>query len=220
MEFLITFVIGFLVNFVGYLPFGNINLTVTQISINRGMRQVFYFLVPFTLVEVLFIYFIMKFVALLNTEGWMLEVLNWVMVPFFFLMAIITWFSRNKLPKADYKKKDSVKMGIFFGIVNPMIIPFWVFCGTFLIKNEWISDHLSQMIALSIGGALGAFLALYLFARFAIFIQQKFALSNALINKSIAILFFALALYQTSKQLYHQNQKSHWIKSFKSSPQK
>ena len=37
---LLTFFIGLIANCIGYIPPGNINLTVVQITINRGMKQV------------------------------------------------------------------------------------------------------------------------------------------------------------------------------------
>jgi len=45
-------------------------------------------------------------------------------------------------------------------------------------------------------------LALFMYAKFAQYIQSKFALSTKLINTSIAILFFAFAGYQVAKQIY------------------
>ncbi|WP_246229843.1 hypothetical protein [Mucilaginibacter humi] len=52
----------------------------------------------------------------------------------------------------------------------------------------------------SIGSAGGSFLCLFLYARFAQYIQSKFALSTGVINTAIAILFFSLAGYHVVKE--------------------
>ena len=41
---LLTLIIGVLLNAMGYIPPGNINLTVAQLTINKGMRQALYFI--------------------------------------------------------------------------------------------------------------------------------------------------------------------------------
>jgi fluoride ion exporter CrcB/FEX len=83
-----------------------------------------------------------------------------------------------------------------------MQVPFWMVTGTYLITHEWILDGRVALIIFSIGSAAGAFLCLFLYARFAKFMQQKFALSTRFINTGIAILFFAFAGYHIVKQIY------------------
>ena len=63
-------------------------------------------------------------------------------------------------------------------------------------------DGRVALVIFSIGAAAGSFLALFLYAEFARYIQSKFALSTRLVNTSIAILFFAFAAYHIVKQLY------------------
>lgn len=83
-----------------------------------------------------------------------------------------------------------------------MQVPFWMICGTYLIMHEWIEVNNLALIIFSIGSAAGAFLCLFLYARFARYIQSKFALSTKLINTAIAILFFSLAGYHLVKRVY------------------
>jgi uncharacterized membrane protein required for colicin V production len=74
--------------------------------------------------------------------------------------------------------------------------------GTYLITHEWIVDGKIALVIFSVGAAAGAFLALFLYAKFAKYIQDKFALSSKVVNTSIAILFFAFAAYHIVKQVY------------------
>ena len=101
--------------------------------------------------------------------------------------------------KADYSKKDSIRYGMLLGVLNPMQIPYWLFVGTYLISHEWIDIGYISLTIFSIGSGIGAGVALYGFARFAQYIQTKFALSSYVVNRAIALLFFALSAYHVIK---------------------
>ncbi|WP_235207176.1 LysE family transporter [Pedobacter sp. V48] len=187
---------------VGYIPPGNINLTVVQITITRGLRQALYFIMAFSTVEILFTFGVMRFVQWLSSEIQLDNIIDVIMVFMFGILGVITWKSRKEMPKADYSKKDSIKYGLLLGVVNPMQIPYWLFVGTYLISHEWIDIGYLSLSVFSIGSGIGAGLALYGFARFAQYIQEKFALSSYIVNKGIALLFFALSAYHICKIVY------------------
>lgn len=192
---------------VGYIPPGNINLTVVQITITRGIRQALYFIGAFSTIEILFTFGVMRFVQWLSSEINLENTIDVVMVLMFGVLGVLTWKSRKEMPKADYSKKDSIRYGMLLGVINPMQIPYWLFVGTYLISHEWIDIGYLSLSVFSIGSGIGAALALYGFARFAQYIQEKFTLSSYIVNKSIAILFFALSAYHVVKLTY-----IHWIK--------
>jgi threonine/homoserine/homoserine lactone efflux protein len=198
----LTFFIGVIANFIGYVPPGNINLTLVQITINRGLKQAMMFIISFSAVEFFFTYFIMHADKWLSAEVRLDTIIDWVMVVLFGVMGIITWIHRKKPPETSYSDRESIRYGILLGFLNPMQIPFWMITGTYLITHEWIVDGQVALVIFSVGAAAGAFLALFLYAKFAEYIQSKFALSTRLVNTSIAILFFAFAAYHIVKQCY------------------
>lgn len=198
----LTLFLGIILNSIGYIPPGNINLTVVQITITRGIRQALYFIAAFSCVEVLFTIGVMRFVQWLSYEIDVDNYIDWVMVLMFMVLGVITWRSRKEMPKADYSKKDSIRYGMLLGVLNPMQIPYWLFVGTYLISHEWIDVGYVSLSVFSIGSGIGAALALYGFARFAQYIQTKFTLNNYIVNKAIAGLFFALSAYHIFKLIY------------------
>jgi threonine/homoserine/homoserine lactone efflux protein len=198
----LTFFIGLIANFVGYIPPGNINLTLVQITINRGLKQAVQFIIAFSCVEFFFTYFIMHAARWLSAEVRLDVVIDWIMVVLFGVLGTITWIHRNKPPQKTYSEHDSIKYGILLGFLNPMQVPFWMITGTYLITHEWIETGRVALVVFSIGSAAGAFLCLFLYAEFAKFIQSKFALSTRFINTGIAILFFGFAGYHIVKQVY------------------
>jgi threonine/homoserine/homoserine lactone efflux protein len=198
----LTFVLGLAVNFIGYVPPGNINLTLVQIAINRGSKQALYFILAFSFIEFFFTWFIIHAANWLAGQLKLDTIIDWVMIVLFSALAIITWVNRKKAPTADYSKYDSIKYGIVLGFVNPMQIPFWMICGTYLIAHGWILTGTLPLVIFSLGSAAGAFLCLFIYSRVAHYIQSKFELSTQAINTCIAVLFFAFALFHIIKQVH------------------
>jgi len=198
----LTFFLGLLANFIGYIPPGNINLSLVQLTINRGLRQAVIFITSFSCVEFFFTYFIMHAAKWLSGQVRLDMVIDWVMIVLFTLLGVIAWMHRKKMPKTTYSKRASIQYGILLGFLNPMQIPFWMITGTYFITHHWISPGRLALTVFSFGSALGAFLCLFLYARFAKYIKKRFDLSTRFINTGIALLFFAFAVYHIVKQVY------------------
>ncbi|WP_442588874.1 LysE family transporter [Pedobacter sp. AW31-3R] len=198
----LTFFLGLILNAIGYIPPGNINLTVVQITINRGIKQALNFIFAFASVELLFTFGVMRFVRWLDSEIDLGGVIDAAMIVVFLVLGIITWRSRKQMPKQDYSNKDSIKYGLLLGVLNPMQVPYWLFVGTYLISHEWIDIGYLSLSVFSVGSAIGAGVALYGFARFSAYIKDKFTLNNYTLNRAIALLFFCLSSYHVFKLGY------------------
>jgi threonine/homoserine/homoserine lactone efflux protein len=208
---LLTFFIGLFINAIGYIPPGNINLSVAQLTVNKGIKQAWYFILAFSCVEVFFTFGMMRFARWMSSDVslefsvYHIEIgtlTDAFMILMFLIMGSITWLRRNRLPKPkeEVKRGSSVFYGILLGVLNPVQIPTWLFFGNYVIIHQWIrTDYLSLFI-FSIGSGLGSAIALYGYAHFARYIQEKFTLSTRLINHAIAILLVVLALCLIVKQ--------------------
>ncbi|MFI5452122.1 LysE family transporter [Pedobacter sp. UC225_61] len=209
----LTLLIGIVLNAMGYIPPGNINLTVAQLTINKGMRQALYFILSFSCVEVFFTFGMMRFARWVssdvNLDANISEVrlgtyVDLFMILLFIVMGTITWVNRKKVPKTrsedNRSRKGSVFYGMLLGVLNPVQIPFWLFFGNYVILHEWIHTNYLSLVIFSLGSGMGSALALYGYAHFAKYIQEKFALSSHIINRSIALFLYALALYLIIKQ--------------------
>ncbi len=196
--------VAVIVNFLGYIPPGNINLTAVSISVNKGFKQALVFAITFSIVEAVFTYFLMRFAQWFAAKEVLIFWLDWLLIIIFVLLGINSLKSSKKenIPTENSRKRDSIKTGIILGIFNPVQIPFWLIAGSYLIANEWITTKGIGLEIFALGAALGAFCSLYLFARFANYTQNKFSLSKHSINKYIAGMFFLLALIQLFRQFY------------------
>lgn len=209
----ITFIIGVFINAMGYIPPGNINLTLAQLAVNRGMRQAWGFILAFASVEVFFTFGMMRFARWVSSDVDIDSSINSVRISTFtdafmmvilLVMATVTWVHRNKVvqPKtAEDSRRGSVFLGLLLGVLNPVQIPFWLFFGNYIILHEWMPVDYLSLIVFSVGSGVGSMVALYGYAHFAQYIQEKFALSSLLINKCIAIFLYCLASYLIIKQV-------------------
>jgi len=198
----LTFFLGMIANCVGYLPPGNINLTLVKITVNRGLKQALHFIISFSCVEFFFTFFIMNAANWLSHQVKLNTIIDWVMVVLFGVLGTITWVNRKKPPVAKYSEHESIKYGLLLGFLNPVQIPFWMVTGTYFITHQWILTGNLALVIFSFGSAGGAFLGLFLYARFAKYMQNKFELSTRVINTSIALLFFSFSAYHVLKQAY------------------
>src|ERR1700753_2982098 len=149
----LTFFLGLAANFVGYIPPGNINLTLVQITINRGFKQALQFCIAFSCVEFFFTYFIMHAAKWLSEQVHLDVIIDWVMFALFLVLGTITWLNRKKPPEANPGEHASIKYGILLGFLNPMQIPFWMITGTYLITHEWILDGKLALVIFRLGSA-------------------------------------------------------------------
>jgi hypothetical protein len=106
---LLTFFIGLLINAIGYIPPGNINLSVAQLTVNKGIKQALHFIIAFSCVEVFFTFGMMRFARWMSSDvslefsvyhiniGTLTDAF---MILMFLIMGSITWLRRNKLPQA------------------------------------------------------------------------------------------------------------------------
>jgi len=199
----LTFFIGLIANFIGYIPPGNINLTVVQLTCSRGMKQVLSFIIAFSCAEFIFTYVIMNGANWLASQVHLETVVDWLMIGLFGILGTVTWINRKKAPKARKNAKgNSIAYGILLGFVNPVQIPFWLVAGSYVIAHNWIETGWWQLAVFSAGSASGAFLALFGYARSASYMQKKLDLSTRVINTGVAVLLYAFAAYHVGKELY------------------
>lgn len=145
----------------------------------------------------------MRFAEWFAQHEELLIYLDRILVCVFVTLGTMSLRAADHPKEVVFKKRDSIRYGVILGIFNPMQIPYWMIGGTYLISHNWITTKGWGLEVFGVGAAIGAFLCLYTFAKFAKYIQERFALSNRIINRTIAVVFFALALFHIGKLVYH-----------------
>lgn len=197
MNYPIEFLIGFTASFIGSLPVGMLNLTIMDISLHRGQKQVLFFSSGAATVE-----FFQAFVGVYFSSWFLMNpkitLFFEVMVIPLFLTLSIVYFLKEKTDSDSkrIKKGSEFGKGLWLSFINPLPIPFWIFYATYFHAEHWIRLDTPSILTFVLGITFGTFLALLLFGRLSNLIAVRIKKINLWINKIIGSAFFILFLYQ------------------------
>ena len=192
--------LGFLLGFVGYVPLGNINLTVVQLSLNESAKRLWGYIVFATIMEFIYCMGCLEGMeALLQRPHWVI-ILKWAAVFIFFVLGLLSFFHNE-----DGKKRPTIsgfKRGIFSALVNPLQIPFWLVWGVYLTQNKWLTGDLLSIILFAIVTAFGTTTILWLYSVGGKKLVLKLKLERKIMDRFIGVLLIGLSLWQLCHLLY------------------
>ena len=186
----------------GYLPPGNINLTVVQMSIGRAKNHLWYFIFFAALME--FVYCFgsltgLKF--LVEKPDWVIA-MKWSSVIVFTVLGILSFVQKIKDPE---KRSSGIGKGMIIAILNPLQIPFWLIWGVYVMQNNWVQpDHVS-IIIFSIITAAGSLTILWLYSVVGRKLEDTLIAHQRAMNVVIGCVFIVLAAMELVKLVQSQN---------------
>ena len=204
MTYILHFLAGFIASFLGTLPFGPINLSMVDTTINDGLKVGLRFSIAAAIVEIgqsLFAY---------NFGMWITQYLEhnfWVQLSVFgVLFAIGALFllrkGREDAQMKDKRKTSPFLRGAIIGILNPQALPFWVAVIAALKSSAWVSFGMWDFILLFLFGvSLGKLVALLLYGKMSLLIVSRITSLSQWMNRIIGGIFIALALIQGAKMI-------------------
>lgn len=203
LEFLAILSLTALISFVGSLQLGAVNSMVIQTALRQGLSSALWVAFGGTLPEI-FYASLAVFAAewLKDTWFWYLQV---ALVPFLLALGLWNCFlaPQNKIKTPD-SKSFHLSVGLFAGMLNPQLFPFWTAILLWLNSFNYLKiNSLSTQLAFVSGAALGAWLILALFAWLAH--RHRIWLDNYLkinINFIVGIFLIGLGILQLVNLLW------------------
>jgi len=193
------FFIAFTLGFVGYLPLGNINLTVVQMSVGEEKRRWQAFILFAALMEFIYCFGCLYGMQMLLKQPQLITALSWSAVVIFFLLGIFSFLHKPT------EHSSGVKRGILIAILNPLQVPFWLVWGVYVMQNGWVKQEALSIAMFSFVCALGTIAVLYTYAIAGKKLVEKLNVNKILLNRFIGSLLIILAVYQTVKLLTHHS---------------
>jgi len=190
------FLAGLILAFLSYLPPGNLNLSVIQMSAVRRKRDLFSFISAVAIVEFVYSFLAIKSMEWLTEQTTLFLWLNYLMIPFFLILAIYIWRKKEEHPHAQPIPAKSFLKGLLLAGVNPIQIPFWLIWGLWLLKYNFVSKETHALLIFSLGTVAGTFLSLGTFAYAGRKLFEKLDVNQKWLNRAIAIFFIFLAALQ------------------------
>ncbi|MFN0050445.1 MAG: LysE family translocator [Cytophagales bacterium] len=194
-----TFATGFIISALGSVPFGVINLTIIQITLNSGQKAAFQFVGIALVAEYFHVWLAILLFNYIQQYAFVNQYFDWAAIVFILAMA---FGSLTKKPdNANQKSKETDKINISIwkalsiNFLNPFSIPFWLFFTKYAQNSGWIALHFNGQIY-CIAATLGAMLTLVGY----IFIGRKLAQSLVFtklnIDKILGWAFVGMALWR------------------------
>ena len=199
IDYLILLLIGMVTSMLGALPFGLVNMTVLNVSVERGNRPALYIAYGAALVEVLF-----GLVAILS-GGMIAEHIEGNLIVGYFTVGVLlaggilfTFKKQKSVITRDTGYSGFFK-GIFLNLISIQVFLFWILAIAFLSSRQLIQFDALSVLILIAGIWTGKMIILLLYMNLSKKILSGSQISTKNINRIIGIVLIMMALVQVFK---------------------
>jgi len=204
VHYLIHFWLGFILSFLGSLPLGIINMKVAETTIRKGLLAGLLIATGASMIELIQAFVAIKFTHLFVGNPQVDFIFNSVAILVFFGLSVYFFFFVNTkkqkpTPSSPYKKMPFFYKGMLISSMNVLVIPYWIFYGTYLSANGWLNSEIDFLCIFCVGVMLGTFVLLLLYARLGLMVVKHAAQLTNYVNKFIGFVFLSFGVYQLWK---------------------
>lgn len=204
---ILIFLITSLISFAGSFQLGPVNLVIIRDVLEGRSRAAFVIAFGITIPEFIYSFIALFAAAWFLAHPFLLEILEWSIVPLLVGLAIFNFFKKPSVEKEEVKARGSDFMkGFLISAMNPQMLPFWLTILVMLNGYEFFRiNSVAEKAAFIFGTGFGEFavisLIIWLTNKHREFLLRKMKKWN--LNKIFGGLFFALAIFQSVKLLFH-----------------
>jgi threonine/homoserine/homoserine lactone efflux protein len=193
---LVNFMAGAVVSFLGSLPVGILNVSIVQISLQKGLKAALLFAFACAVIELGYSYIAVRMTEALVDFAMYKHPIQLFSIAMFLVAGI--YYIRKKPSSREAKYSlGPFSLGIVLSIVNVIAIPFWLVYTTVLSTYQWIDVDSAKEIAWFVTGiSLGTLLGLMTFALLSQRINKRFSLQSTLVNKIVGVLLIGSSLLE------------------------
>ena len=204
-----VFFSALLISFLGQLPFGNMNLTATQLAVQEGYKQAWKYGVGIVLVEIIYLRLALTAMDWIVEHQLLFKIMGWLTVAVFLALGILSLIMawKQAVEKKGLllnNKVDRFLLGISVSAINPVQIPFWFIWSTNMIDTGVLQTNFLHFNLFTGGAAIGSLSGLGVYIYGGKWLISKMKTSNKQLNVFMGIVFIIAALIQ----LYNMFSKS------------
>lgn len=195
IEILISFLLAALISFVGSLQPGLVNLSVLYSGYHHSRRAAMKVAIGSIIPDVLYTTVALYLYAISSDVLFFKTMLHYFFVPLLLGFGMYLFSKKESANREETAKRPNFMRGVFIGLVNPFIIPFWLLWINQIIDRNLLSLATTEsQAAFVMGSAVGAFALLmcvvFLTARYK---DQMESMAKGSINRALGIICFILA---------------------------
>ncbi len=199
MGFLIHFAWGWLCSFLGTIPFGTINVSITEAAIKKGVKVGLFMGFGASFVEFFQSYVALAFFNILSTNPKVERTIILFCIPIFLTIGIYYLFKKSSsMPTPTSKASNAIgaAKGFMLSAFNLIAIPYYVFLGGYLASSNYINLRPQFIAAFSTGVVVGSFMVFFLYAKLGQYISKKSERMSRYASKIVGIIFIVIAISQ------------------------
>jgi L-lysine exporter family protein LysE/ArgO len=201
-EIIIHFVLGFIASIIGAMPFGLVNLSVVDSTLNKSERAAFLISAGATIIEIVFV---LLAIFLGSRLADYMEDNLWI--EFFILMVLLTAGISFLLRKRSGSKKKTIVLsgflkGMLLNLLSVQVLLYWFVAIAYLQTTNRIVFTSECIIAFTVAVGLGKMLTLLFYRLMAKKIKSKSGAIARRINVIIGTIMVGLAVFQLVKILF------------------
>jgi threonine/homoserine/homoserine lactone efflux protein len=190
-----------LISFLGQLPFGNMNLTATQLAVQEGYKNAWKYSIGIVLIEVIYLRLALTAMDWVVKNQLIFKIMSWLTVAVFLVLGIISLIMARRQTKEKKglllnSKLDRFVLGVSVSAINPAQIPFWFIWTTQLINTGILTTTFLDFNLFTAGAAVGSVAGLALYIYGGKWVIAKMKASNKQLNIFMGIVFIVAALFQ------------------------
>ena len=194
------FFIALLLSFLGTLPPGLISLSILQRTL-EGHREAGLIMALGACIPEFFYTYLALYGLEFFQQNWAAnQYIQKISIVLFMLLGFYFLFKKTQVPTSMKLSYKSVGLdfisGILVGLMNMLIIPFWIFVAIWLKSKGLGFSSIVQLFVFSIGAALGAYIAFLGYIILGQFILKRIEKVALYSNKIIGLIFIGLAIFQ------------------------
>jgi threonine/homoserine/homoserine lactone efflux protein len=196
-----------LISFLGQLPFGNMNLTATQLAVQEGYRKAWMYGIGIVLVEMIYLRLSLTAMDWVVSHRVIFEILGWLTVALFLALGIgsLVVARRQLKEKKGLLLNNNLNrfvLGVSVSAINPAQLPFWFIWSTNMINTGVLETNTTHFNLFTGGAAIGSLggLAVYIYGGRWLIARMK--ASNKQLNIFMAVVFILAALLQLYNMLF------------------
>lgn len=201
MQILITFLLGWILSFLGQLPLGTMSLTATQIAVQENFRNAWKYSIGVAVVEMVYLRAVLSGMQWIIGHEELFNIFNWITVILFGVFGVMSFITAQK-QRAEKKalllnnRLDRFFLGMSLSALNPIQIPFWFVWSGYFLSQGWLIPGFASFNIFTLGSALGTIVGLMVYMYGGNWLVTKMKTSNRTLNKIMGVIFIAAAMAQ------------------------
>jgi len=196
---------GMLVSFLGSLPLGTMNVTITQISVQTGIQDGFAFAFGSMLIEVAIVRIALITMKWITEQRKIFRLLEYLTTSVILLLSITSFIAAYKMSgfvsPLPIESLTPFWSGAFLSLTNPLHIPFWLGWTTVLVNKNIVQPNRVDYNWYVTGIGLGTLLGFAVFIYAGNFLVMTIERHESFLNCVIGIVLLITAIVQIKKMI-------------------